>query len=152
MKTNCLPKMTTMLLLDRDNVETGIDVKVLALAGTVAVFMSDKQSHSSSSISRNAATYLAQLVQRLELHPVSTQFYRHVYHPQQGSLFGRFDIVWSGTELVSYKFAMLNNLDEGKRLQEWIVKAAVVPITYGQTRDLARQEMPAVAPVASVNL
>src|SRR5690606_41433947 len=104
---------------------------------------SGKHSHSGSSVSRNAATDLAQLVPRLVLHPVSTQCYRHVYHPQQGSLFGRFDIVWNGTELVSYKFAMLNNLDEGKRLQEWIAKAAVVPITYGQTRQSARQAMPA---------
>lgn len=142
MKATCLPKMTVMLLLDRDNVEVGVDVKVLALAGTVAVFMSDRQNIASGSISRNAATYLPQLVQRLGLHPVSTQFYRHVFHPQQGSLFGRFDIVWNEAELVSYKFVMLNNLDEGKRLQEWIAKATAVPITYGQTRDLAR---PAVA-------
>ena len=104
--------MTSVLLLDRDNVEVGVDVKVLALAGTVAVFMSDRQNNTSSSISRNAATYLAQLAQRLSLHPVSTQFYRHVYHPQQGSMFGRFDIVWSDADLVSYKFVMLNNLDE----------------------------------------
>lgn len=130
--------MTSVLLLDRDNVEVGVDVKVLALAGTVAVFMSDRQNNTSSSISRNAATYLGQLAQRLSLHPVSTQFYRHVYHPQQGSMFGRFDIVWSDADLVSYKFVMLNNLDEGKRLQDWIVKATVVPITYGQTRNLAK--------------
>ena len=130
--------MTSVLLLDRDKVEVGVDVKVLALAGTVAVFMSDRQNNTSSSISRNAATYLAQLAQRLSLHPVSTQFYRLVYHPQQGSMFGRFDIVWSDADLVSYKFVMLNNLDEGKRLQDWIVKATVVPITYGQTRNLAK--------------
>ena len=142
MKTNCLPKMTSVLLFDRDKVEVGVDVKVLALAGTVAVFMSDRQNNTSSSISRNAATYLAQLAQRLSLHPVSTQFYRHVYNPQQGSLFGRFDIVWSDVELVSYKFVMLNNLDEGKRLQDWIVKATVVPITYGQTRNLAKAAEP----------
>lgn len=142
MKTNCLPKMTAMLLLDRDNVEVGVDVKVLALAGTVAVFMADRQGNSSSSISRNAATYLAQLARRLGLHPTSTQFYRHVYHPQQGSLFGRFDIVWNGMALVNYKFVMLNNLDEGKRLQDWIAKATVVPITYGQTRNLARPTEP----------
>ena len=134
--------MTSVLLLDRDNVEVGVDVKVLALAGTVAVFMSDRQNNTSSSISRNAATYLAQLAQRLSLHPVSTQFYRHVYHPQQGSMFGRFDIVWSDADLVSYKFVMLNNLDEGKRLQDWIAKATVVPITYGQTRNLARPTEP----------
>ncbi|HTF85937.1 MAG TPA: hypothetical protein VL987_15245 [Cellvibrio sp.] len=142
MKTNCLPKMTAMLLLDRDNVEVGVDVKVLALAGTVAVFMADRQGNSSSSISRNAATYLAQLARRLGLHPTSTQFYRHVYHPQQGSLFGRFDIVWNDMALVNYKFVMLNNLDEGKRLQDWIAKATVVPITYGQTRNLARPTEP----------
>jgi hypothetical protein len=142
MKTNCLPKMTAMLLLDRDNVEVGVDVKVLALAGTVAVFMADRQGNSSSSISRNAATYLAQLARRLGLHPTSTQFYRHVYHPQQGSLFGRFDIVWNDIALVNYKFVMLNNLDEGKRLQDWIAKATVVPITYGQTRNLARPTEP----------
>ena len=134
--------MTSVLLLDRDKVEVGVDVKVLALAGTVAVFMSDRQNNTSSSISRNAATYLAQLSQRLSLHPVSTQFYRHVYNPQQGSLFGRFDIVWSDVELVSYKFVMLNNLDEGKRLQDWIAKATVVPITYGQTRNLAKSAEP----------
>jgi hypothetical protein len=137
-----LPKMTSVLLFDRDKMEVGVDVKVLALAGTVAVFMSDRQNNTSSSISRNAATYLAQLAQRLSLHPVSTQFYRHVYHPQQGSMFGRFDIVWSEVELVSYKFVMLNNLDEGKRLQDWIVKATVVPITYGQTRNLAKAAEP----------
>lgn len=131
-----------MLLLDRDNVEVGVDVKVLALAGTVAVFMADRQGNSSSSISRNAATYLAQLARRLGLHPTSTQFYRHVYHPQQGSLFGRFDIVWNDMALVNYKFVMLNNLDEGKRLQDWIAKATVVPITYGQTRNLARPTEP----------
>lgn len=142
MKTNCLPKMTAMLLFDRDNVEVGVDVKVLALAGTVAVFMADRQGNSSSSISRNAATYLAQLARRLGLHPTSTQFYRHVYHPQQGSLFGRFDIVWNDMALVNYKFVMLNNLDEGKRLQDWIAKATVVPITYGQTRNLARPTEP----------
>ena len=141
--------MTSVLLFDRDKVEVGVDVKVLALAGTVAVFMSDRQNNTSSSISRNAATYLAQLAQRLSLHPVSTQFYRHVYNPQQGSLFGRFDIVWSDVELVSYKFVMLNNLDEGKRLQDWIVKATVVPITYGQTRNLAKPAEPReVSPAA----
>ena len=149
MKTNCLPKMTAMLLLDRDNVEVGVDVKVLALAGTVAVFMADRQGNSSSSISRNAATYLAQLARRLGLHPTSTQFYRHVYHPQQGSLFGRFDIVWNDIALVNYKFVMLNNLDEGKRLHDWIAKATVVPITYGQTRNLARPtESQEISPAA----
>lgn len=127
-----------MLLLDRDGVEVGVDVKVFALAGNVSVFLADKQNSTSSSVSRNAATYLAQLVQRLDLHPVSTHFYRHVYNPQQGSLFGRFDIVWDGTQLVSYKFVMLNNLDEGKQLREWLDKATLVPITYGQTRNLTR--------------
>lgn len=128
--------MTPVLLLDREGVEVAVDIKVLALAGSISVFISDKQTSTAGSISRNAAAYLVQLVRRLGLHPVSTHFYRHVYNPQQGSLFGRFDIVWQDAELVSYKFVMLNNLDEGKQLREWIVKATVVPITYGQTRNL----------------
>lgn len=133
MKTNLLPKMTSMLLRDREGVDVAVDVKVFAAAGSVSVFLSDR-ANTLGLIARNAATYVPQLVQRLGLHPVSTSFFRHVYHPQQGSMFGRFDIVWSGSDLVSYKFAMLNNLDEGKKVQEWIAKASVVPITYGQTR------------------
>lgn len=137
MKINLLPKMTPMLLRNREGMEVAVDVKVFALAGNVSVFASDKTDHPSGLISRNAACYLLQLAQRLGLHSTSTHFYRHVYHPVQGSLFGKFDIVWKGTDLVSYKFRMLNNLDEGKRMQEWIAKASEAPITYGQTRNIA---------------
>lgn len=150
MKTNHLPKMTPVLLNDRDGHEVVVDVKVFALAGVVSVFLSDKTADASGLISRNAACYLAQLIQRLGVHPASTRFYRHVNHPQQGSLFGRFDIVWDGDELASYKFVMLSNLDEGKNLKEWIAKATNVPITYGQTRNIyvapADRE---ISPVAS---
>ena len=151
MKTNILPKMTAVLLRDRDGVDVAIDVKVLAAAGSVAVFIADKTSNSSGLIARNGATYIAQLVQRLGLHPASTRFYRHVFTPLQGSLFGRFEVVWADAELVSYKFVMLNNLDDGKQLQEWIAKAVVVPITYGQTRNLQppKPSLADVAPVAS---
>lgn len=135
MKINLLPTMTPILLRDREGVEVAVDVKVFALAGNISVFTSDRTVNPSGLISRNAACYLAQLTFRLGLHPVSTSFYRHVFHPVQGSLFGHFDIVWNGGELASYKFAMLSNLDEGKRLQEWISKATNVPITYGQTRN-----------------
>lgn len=125
-----------MLLRDRDGAEVAVDVKVFALAGSIAVFTSDRTENPGGLISRNAACYLVQLTSRLGLHPTSTSFYRHVYHPLQGSMFGRFDIVWSGSELANYKFAMLSNLDEGKRLREWISNATNVPITYGQTRNI----------------
>lgn len=135
MKATLMPKMTGVQLLDRDGVAVTVDVKVFVQAGSVFVFLADRTSTGSGLIARNAATYIEQLVERLHLHPEATQFFRHVYLPQQGSLFGRFDIVWRARELASYKFAMLNNLDEGKRLQEWLLTAAPVAITYAQTRN-----------------
>lgn len=130
-----MPKMTGVQLRDRDGVSVTVDVKVFAEGGKVAVVMADRSSESSSQIARNAANYIGQLVERLQLHPATTQFYRHVYLPQQGSLFGRFDVVWQERQLISYSFAMLNNLDDGKYLQQWLAIASQVPITYAQTRN-----------------
>lgn len=149
MKNNLLEKMTSVLLLDRDGNAVAVDIKVLASGGCVSVFMSDKTANPGGLISRNAANFLTQLIQRLGLHFESTRFYRHVFHPQQGSMFGRFDILWSDAELTSYKFVMLNNLDEGQEVKEWIAKASVVPITYGQTRCII-PPVSAVQPVPAV--
>lgn len=135
MKPTTMPKMTGVQLRDRDGVSVTVDVKVFADGGKVAVVMADRSSESSSQIARNAASYIVQLVERLQLHPATTQFYRHVYLPQQGSLFGRFDVVWQDRQLISYSFAMLNNLDDGKHLQQWLAIASQVPITYAQTRN-----------------
>jgi hypothetical protein len=134
MKPTLMPKMTGVQLRDRDGVSVTVDVKVFAHGGKVVVVMADRSTATSSLIARNAATYIVQLVERLQLHPGATQFFRHVYFPQQGSLFGRFDVVWQEQQLISYSFVMLNNLDDGKRLQEWLVTAALVPITYAQAR------------------
>ncbi len=133
MKPNLFPKMTAMQVVDREGSSQVLDVKLLCHAEVIGVFMADR---TPGLLARNAATYIPQLLDRLQLQPQTTRFYRHVYLPQQGSLFGRFDIVWRDRDLLSYHFSMLNNLDEGSRLWEWINGASSVAISYAQTRNL----------------
>lgn len=137
MKPSLFPKMTAVQLVDREGLNQTLDVRLLAQGQEVYVFMADKVTTGNGLLARNAAVYIPQLLDRLQLDPAHARFFRHVYLPTQGSLFGRYEVVWQERQLISYSFAMLNNLDEGKRLKAWIEAASTLPISYAQTRNLS---------------
>jgi hypothetical protein len=129
--------MTAVQVIDREGLSQTLDVKLLSQGQEVYVFMSDRTSTGNGLLARNAAVYIPQLLDRFQLDPADTVFFRHVYLPAQGSLFGRYQVVWRERTLASYNFSMLNNLGEGRRLKAWIEAASQVPISYAQTRNLS---------------
>lgn len=142
MKPDLLAKRIAFVLEDREGVSVSIDVRVLKREGQVAVFMADRP-EAPGHVARSSAVFIPQLLVRLGLETGDTRFYRYVYTPAMGAQFGAFELTWEGERLASYKMRILNNLDEGQVLADWIAGATPVIISYAAARDLLSPAMTA---------
>ena len=116
MRQNLLPDMLRITLLDRDNQSVDLGINILSYDNTTYIFMADVDEQ--PVLARNASGFISQLVQKLRLDCAATQFVRHVFTPQSGSLFGMFDVQWQEQTVASYSFTMLNHVDEADSIRE----------------------------------
>ena len=137
MRINLLSEMHAVELRDRDGRSACVDVKAFQDQDTTHVFLSDPPAVGASSVARNCAIYIAQLVERFDFPIEETQFYRHIYIPDNGSLFGRFNLTWEQGKLTAYTFSMLNVIDEGQNIHELIERSDPVEFSYAQMKDIA---------------
>lgn len=137
MRANLLPEMTGMLLVDKDGNEVSVNVKLFKQNGITYVFIADKDGPEASSVARNAALFILQLLEQLNLESESTEFFRHIYTPTTGSLFGRFGVVWQGSKLQSYTFTILNRMDEERFVHSLVANAKSVCLKYSPMRQVA---------------
>lgn len=136
MKVNLIPGMSAIQLLDRDGCKAQVDIKMFSFQGDTHVFMADRANVGRASIGRNGGVYIPQLAERLALDRSRSYFYRHVFMPASGSLFGRFELEWQQHELTSYTFSMLNNLDQGQQLKQLLTAAEPVVLSYSQLKNV----------------
>lgn len=137
MKANQIPKMTAVLLLDRDAAKVSVDVKAFQYEGETHVFLTDQVDAGSGSVARNCGVFIPQILDRFDLDAATTQFYRHVFKPASGSLFGRFELNWQDGELAHYTFAMLSTLGENRSMLDLIEQATPITFSYAQVKNLA---------------
>ena len=135
MKSDLLVKRAPFVVTDREDVPLSIDLRVLRAGDETAVFMADR-ADAKGLVGRLSAVFIPQIVRRLQLDPDKTRFYRYVYQPAIGAQFGLFQLQWHEGQLVSYTFRMLNNLDEGARVMDWIGHAQPVIISYAAARNM----------------
>lgn len=136
MKVNLIPDMSAVQLLDRDGCKVQVDIKAFHFQGDTHVFMADRANVGRASIGRNGGVYIPQLAERLALDRNRSYFYRHVFMPASGSLFGRFELEWQQRELASYTFSMLNDLDQGRQLKQLLTAAKPVTLSYSQLKNV----------------
>lgn len=137
MKTNQIPKMNAIPLLDKDGEKVYVDIKAFQYLDKTHVFMADQAGVGTGSIARNGSHYICQIIERFSFDPLACVFYRHVYKPLNGSLFGRFNLQWHNGELQNYTFTMLNHLDHGRALESMLAKAEPVAFSYAQIKNFA---------------
>lgn len=111
MNKNTLPDMTPVELQDRDGESLPVTLALFQLDGSQTVFIGDGAGVHHSVIARNTAVILEQLVSLFDLDVLNTTFMRHIVSPA-GSTFGRFKLNWRASEVSSYTFKILHNLDE----------------------------------------
>lgn len=117
MRIDLLPDMQTESLLCRSGEQVEIFVEVIQYQGLHHVFLREQHRFSESSIASNAMTFVEQLLQRYQLDSSQSHFYRYVYTPAVGALFGCFSIDWQAGSAASYSFKMLNQLEAQQQLE-----------------------------------
>lgn len=128
MKTSLLPEMQRVKMTDKDGTEFVMEVDLRKGDDLTYVFLSDTHQAGASRLAQDAMHYLERLSQRLNLDQETTIFYRHIYHEQMGSTFGRFEVDWDNASGPSYKFQMLNNLEELQRISRIIKSSTRVSV------------------------
>lgn len=116
MRTDLLPDMVSESLQSRNGSDVSILIKVLQFEGQHHVFMREQHRFSDSSIASNALLFVEQLLKSHKLDSSSCNFYRYVFTPATGALFGRFSIDWNGDDAESYSFKMLNQQEATQQL------------------------------------
>lgn len=136
MKPNLLPTLSSVELHDKEGRAVQLHIRLYELQGKYALFMADTAS--AAVLARNAATLITQLAQRLELPVADTQFYRHIYLPHQGSVFGSFQLGWQPDGTIShYTFAMMTPQLEDLSIRRFLAEGRHVPVSYAKLRNLA---------------
>lgn len=136
MKPNLVPTMSKVDLFDKDGQPVVLQVKLLQYQGRYAVFMADGPGP--SVLARGAGALIAQLAGRLELPVAQTSFYRHIYLPHQGSVFGCFQVGWLPEGLVShYTFSMMAPLIDDLNVRRILKEGTPVQLSYAKLRNLA---------------
>jgi hypothetical protein len=116
MRTDLLPDMASEPLQSRSGESVSILIKVLQLDGKYHVFMREKHRFSDSSIASNALLFVEQILKNYQLDGENCKFYRYVFTPATGALFGCFNINWSGALAENYSFKMLNQQEAIQKL------------------------------------
>ena len=136
MKPNLLPSLSNVELTDKDGKPVQLQIRLFEMNGRYALFMADAPA--TPVLARNAATFIGQLVARLELPQEVTSFYRHIYMPHQGSVFGCFQLGWKAGQTVShYTFSMMTPNIEDLGIGRFLSEGKVVPVSYAKLRNLA---------------
>jgi len=136
MKPNLLPSLSNVELIDKDGKAVQLHIRLYQHNGRYALFMADVPT--APTLARNAATFIGQLVARLELPQDATSFYRHIYMPHQGSVFGCFQLGWQAGQKVShYTFSMMTPNIEDLAIRRFLNEGKVVPVSYAKLRNLA---------------
>lgn len=135
MKINLLPTLSSVELLDKQGKTVHLLIRLFELQGRYALFMADGVE---AVLARNAATLIAQLVERLDLPQETTSFYRHIYLPHQGSVFGCFQLGWREGQAVShYTFAMMTPHIDDVGVRRFLSEGKQVQVSYAKLRNLA---------------
>ena len=135
MKPNLLPSLSNVELPDKDGKPVQLQIRLFKMNGVFAFFMADAPA--TPVLARNAATFIGQLVARLELPQEVTSFYRHIYMPHQGSVFGCFQLGWKAGQTVShYTFSMMTPNIEDLGIRRFLSEGKVVPVSYAKLRNL----------------
>ncbi|UTA48760.1 hypothetical protein L1F30_04250 [Simiduia sp. 21SJ11W-1] len=136
MKPNLLPTLSSVELHDKEGNPVQLQIRLFEYQGKYALFMSDTATK--PVLARNAATLIAQLAERLELPVADTQFFRHIYLPHQGSVFGSFQLGWQSDGTIShYTFAMMTPQLEDISIRRFLTEGRQVPVSYAKLRNLA---------------
>lgn len=137
MKKNLMPKMVDVNLLDKEGSMVPVSVKLIQHNQREYLFLSDKGSSPESSIARNTAAFIAQLVERFQLDTTTVSFFRHIYTPESGSVFGHFSIDWQAGKPVSYTFKVLSNYEQVQKIQTILLEGTAVALSYSQLKNIA---------------
>lgn len=136
MKPNLLPNLSNVELHDKGGNPVQLQIRLYELHGKYALFMADGPA--TAVLARNAATLITQLLARLDLPLASTQFYRHIYLPHQGSVFGAFQLGWKADRTIGhYTFAMMTPQLEDLNIRRFLTEGRHVPVSYAKLRNLA---------------
>ena len=136
MKTNLLPSLSNVEVIDKEGKPVNLLIRLYEYQGRFALFMADAPA--TPVLARNAATFIAQLVSRLALPQDKTSFYRHIYLPHQGSVFGCFQLGWQAGQTVShYTFSMMTPQIDDLAIRRFLSEGKVVPVSYAKLRNLA---------------
>lgn len=111
-KKDVLSGSTPVTLVDRDGKPVEMTAAAKALNGRTYIFVSDTHQLGASNLAKDALFYIQQIVDRFQLNSESTEFFRHIYQENMGSLFGRFIVNWNSGSDPSYRFQMLTNIDD----------------------------------------
>lgn len=135
MKTNLLPNLSRIELVDKQGNPVQLLVKLFEHQGRYAVFIEDS---ANGVLARNAGTVISQLVRRLALPVAQTSFYRHIYLPHQGSVFGCFQMGWGEENSINhYTFSMMSPLVDDLAVRRTLKEGKPVSVSYGALRNLS---------------
>lgn len=136
-KKSLLPAMLDVRLRDREGKDVVMSVDARTLKGRIYLFVSDTHQLGASHLAKDALYFIQQLVDRFQLDTDNTEFYRHIYQEQMGSVFGRFQVDWNGGSDPSYRFQMLTNVDDMVGITRILAD--------GETVELDQQQLERVA-------
>lgn len=138
MKANLLPNLSRIELFDKQGDTIELQIKLYQYNGRLALFIEDS---ANGTLARNAGAIIGQLVRRLSLPKTQTSFYRHIFLPHQGSVFGCFQVGWGDNGGVShYTFSMLAPRIDDLPVRRIVSEGKAVSLSY----DLLHKLSPAV--------
>ena len=136
-KKNLLPAMIDVRLRDRDSKDVAMTVDAKIHKGRVFVFVSDTHQLGASKLAKDALFFIQQLIDRFQLDATKTEFYRHIYQEQMGSVFGRFNVDWNGGNDPSYRFQMLTNVDDMVGITRILADGELLDLSQENLRRVA---------------
>ena len=135
MKTNLLPNLTAVELVDKQGKTVSLQIKLYEYQDQYVLMMADS---ANGVLARNAGTLISQLVERFELPVTRTRFYRHIYLPHQGSVFGSFQLGWGEDQRIThYTFAMMAPQIDDLGVRRVLKEGQVINLRYGAPRKLS---------------
>ncbi|GAB1258929.1 hypothetical protein NBRC116494_34310 [Aurantivibrio plasticivorans] len=127
-KKNLMPEMQKVKMQDRDGNEFSMQLELRKSDSKYFVFLTDTHQLGGSRLAQDAVFFIEKVCQKLCLDNTHTQFYRHIYNEQMGSMFGRFNISWENTDGPSYGFQMLTNLDDVNGINKMLKESQAISL------------------------
>ena len=136
-KKNLLPAMTDVRLRDRDGKDVAMTIDAKVYKGRTYIFVSDTHQLGASKLAKDALYFIQQLIDRFHFDTTNTEFYRHIYQEQMGSVFGRFKVDWNGGNDPSYRFQMLTNVDDMVGITRILADGEVLSLNQTRLQQVA---------------